>query len=469
MSLAARRRVRRSKMKLSKSFLAGFLLLFFYTPHTQAQTATINWNNVDQVIDGFGASDAVNGGNNLSSSNAQFLFSQTSGIGLSLLRTEVPDDGSCTSVSSACAGVYVPDMQAAISYGAKVWATPWSPPASMKSNGSVDNGGSLLAGSYGAYATYLANFVKSLSSLDGISLYAISVQNEPDQNQPYDSAIWSAVNFDTFIGTNLGPTFASDGLTGTLIIMPEPSGYGLLTTYAGTTMADSTAAAYVGINAWHDYDNASSVTNPYASQGKKYWETEVSGGSGFGPSLCGGCWDPSMADALMWAAIIDDRMAVANANAWHYWWLVDQSTTDNEGLIGGASMNTISKRAYMMGNYSKFVRPGFNRIDATHTPQSGILVSAYKNSTSGALVIVAINQNSSSVSQPFTLNGTTASSMTPWITSAGLNLAAQSAVTVSDGSFTYSLPASSITTFVGNTTTTSVPPAAPTQLTATIE
>ena len=81
-------------MKLSKSFLAGFLLLLFYAPHSQAQTAIVNWNNVDQLIDGFGASDAVNGGNNLSSSNAQFFFSQTSGIGLSLLRTEVTDDGS---------------------------------------------------------------------------------------------------------------------------------------------------------------------------------------------------------------------------------------------------------------------------------------------------------------------------------------------------------------------------------------
>jgi glucuronoarabinoxylan endo-1,4-beta-xylanase len=106
----------------------------------------------------------------------------------------------------------------------------------------------------------------------------------------------------------------------------------------------------------------------------------------------------------------------------------------------------------MMGNYSKFVRPGFYRIDATMTPQNGVSVSSYKNSTSGALVIVVINQNSSSVSQRFVLNGVSTPSMTPWITSASLNLIQQPDVPVTGGSFVYVLPASSITSFVGVTT-----------------
>jgi glucuronoarabinoxylan endo-1,4-beta-xylanase len=112
----------------------------------------------------------------------------------------------------------------------------------------------------------------------------------------------------------------------------------------------------------------------------------------------------------------------------------------------------------MLGNYSKFVRPGFYRIDATHTPQVGILISAYQNQATGALVIVAINQNSSNVSQSFTLSGVTASSMTPWVTSANLNLIQQSDVSVVNGSFTYSLPAYSITSFVGETTALLAPP-----------
>jgi glucuronoarabinoxylan endo-1,4-beta-xylanase len=472
------------RMRLSKALPAGFLLVLFCALHTQAQTATVSWNNTDQVIDGFGASDyssdAPSSNQLLTPAQAAFFFGTGPGdIGLSLFRTGVTDTGACTSVSSACAGVYVADMQLAIAQGAKIWSSPWSPPASMKSNNSTNcsdgsGNGTLLAGQYGAYANYLANYVMSLRTVYNINLYAISIQNEPEICQPYDSSLMTGAQFLTFIKTNLGPTFAANGLTSTLIVMPEVAGYYDLTNYAAATMGDSTAASYISINAWHDYDATYSppnaTSNPYASQGKKYWETEASAGVGFGPSLCGGCWDPSMADALMWAAIVHNRLADAKANAWNYWWLIDYYNNDNEGLIGPDGV-TVSKRAYMLGNYSKFVRPGSYRIDATETPQSGVLVSAYKNTTTGALVIVVINQNGSNVSQSFVLNGATVSSVTPWITSGELNLAQQSDVAVSGGSFSYSLPAYSVTSFVGTTSSTSggpTRPAPPGQLTATV-
>jgi glucuronoarabinoxylan endo-1,4-beta-xylanase len=75
----------------------------------------------------------------------------------------------------------------------------------------------------------------------------------------------------------------------------------------------------------------------------------------------------------MWAQIVNNRMAVANASAWNYWMLIGHyRVNDNEGLIGPDGV-TVSKRAYMLGNYSRFVRPGFYRIDATATPQEGVL------------------------------------------------------------------------------------------------
>jgi glucuronoarabinoxylan endo-1,4-beta-xylanase len=432
-------------MKLSTTFFAGFLLLSFFVPHSQGQTATIYWDNVDQVIDGFGASCA---GENITAKQAAFFFSTgPDGIGLSLLRSAVPDDGSCVTVNAQCAG-QVTAMQLAIANGARVWSSPWSPPGSMKSNGSVDDGGTLLPGSYGPYASYLANYVKSLRTLYGINLVALSVQNEPEAYVAKDSAIWTAANFDTFIKNNLGPTFAAEGLTDTLIMSPETGQWKYIPLIASTTMADPDAAKYVGIVSWHDYVAPPSALNPYASMGKKYWETEAGAMVGWGTSTCGGCFDPSMTDALMWAQTVDNRLAVANANAWHYWILINY-TNDNGGLTGGDTV-TIPKRAYMLGNYSKFVRPGFYRIDATHTPQSGVLVSAYKNPSTEALAIVVINQNSSSVSQTFTLNGTRAATVTPWITSASLNLVQQLPIAVIGGSFTYNLPAASVITFVGN-------------------
>ena len=459
---------------LSKFLFAAFLSLFLHVPHSQAQTTTVYWNNVDQVIDGFGASDAFT---SLSSSQANFFYGTNPGdIGLTILRTGVPDDGSCSTVNATCAG-QVGDMQLVLSIEpqVKIWSSPWSPPASMKTNGSTSctagsGNGALSAGSYASYATYLTNYVKSVSTLYSINLYALSVQNEPDFCPSYDGAVWTGANLDTFIKSNLGPAFSSNNIT-SLIMMPEASQHNNLSSMADTTMGDPSAAAYVGINAWHDYDASynppNSASNPYASQGKKYWETEASAGSGFGPSLCGGCWDPSMADGLLWAAIIDDRMAVENANAWHYWWLVTLNN-DNEGLVYTDGV-TVAKRAYVLGNYSLFVRPGFNRIDATHIPQNGITVSAYKNPASGALVIIATNQNSSTVSQTFALNGTTTSSVTPWITDATRNLVQQPSLSVTGASFAYTLPAYSVTSFVGNTSGASDLPAPPSGLAAKVQ
>jgi glucuronoarabinoxylan endo-1,4-beta-xylanase len=433
---------------------SAFLLVSLYALEGRAQTVTVDARVVHQTIDGFGASNAYESAP-LTSAQAEFWFGTgPADIGLSLLRTELPDDGSCGTVGSACAGTYVSDMKLAAAMGVKIWSTPWSPPASMKSNGSTicntgSGAGSLSVGSYAAYATYLTNYVKSLKAR-GIDLYALSIQNEPDYcPTTYDGALWSGPQFDTFVGTNLGPAFASAGLTGkTLIMMPESSQWGSFSSQSAPTMGDSKAAGYIGINAWHDYDDAASITNPYVSQGKKFWETEASAGSGFGPSLCGGCWDPSMADGLLWAAIVDDRLAVANANAWHYWWLVDPGSDDNEALTGADGV-TIPKRTYVLGQYSRFVRPGFRRVDATHTPQPGVLATAFAD-PAGPLVIVAINQNASSTSQTFALVGAPAMSMTPWITDATSNLAVQAVVGVSAGAFTYLLPAQSVTTLVLN-------------------
>jgi glucuronoarabinoxylan endo-1,4-beta-xylanase len=428
--------------------------------------ATVNWTNVHQIIDGFGAADAQTG-SSLTSSQQSFLFGTGSGqLGLSLLRVGVTDGagdpGDCTNVSASCAGVYVSDMQAMIANGGRVYATPWSPPAAYKTNGNIactaGSGGALISGDYGSYATWMANFVKSLSAEDNIDLYAISVQNEPDQCQGYDSALWTAAQIDSFVKTNLGPTFASSSLS-TLIFMPENGNYAALTgtNGGGGCGTDSACTNYVGGYNWHDYDASLSGTDtitaaPYPSSwtaGKKYWETEASCGSDFGPNFCQSGYNTNITDALDWAAVIDQRLVGDGANAWLYWWLYEGSATDDQSLISNST--PYPQRAYLLGQYSKFVRPGYYRIDATHLPQSGVSVSAYQNTSTGSLVIIATNYTGSAVSQQFNIiNAPTFSSVTPTITSASLSLATQSSVSVSFNSFTYTLPADSITTFVGS-------------------
>lgn len=472
---------RTHRMLLATTLAAIFLLVLPGLGSAQAQTATVDWTDVHQVIDGFGG--ASSGGSSMSSANQSFFFGTGPGqLGLSILRVPVTNNGStgpgsCASVSTSCAGVYVGDMQAALANGAKVYATPWSPPAAYTTNSSTictagSGNGALATGSYASYATWLANFVQSLQTEFNIPLFAISVQNEPDQCKIYDSALWTAGQFDSFIANNLGAAFSSDGLS-TLIFMPENSGYGGITgnNGGGTCMTDSSCSNYVGGVNFHDYDASVSGTDtvnstPYPSgwdSGKKYWETEVSCGSGFGPSGCNPSYTTSMSDGLLWAAIIDHRLAVDGVNAWLYWWLVENDATDNEGLISNST--PYPQRAYVLGQYSKFVRPGYSRIDATHLPQTGVSVSAYQNTGTNTLAIIATNYTSSPVSQTFNLTNAPAfSTLTPTTTSASLNLAAQANVSVSSNSFTYTLPAQSITTFVGSA---SAPPP-PTNLAGTV-
>lgn len=127
----------------------------------------------------------------------------------------------------------------------------------------------------------------------------------------------------------------------------------------------------------------------------------------------------------------------------YVWWYIRRS-------YGPLKENgNISKRGYMMAHFSKFVRPGAVRIDATKTPETDVYVSAYKSSGADSLIIVAVNKKTSAVSQVFNISNGTVSKMESWRTSGSENMAKQSDINITSGSFTASLPAQSVTTFVG--------------------
>lgn len=106
----------------------------------------------------------------------------------------------------------------------------------------------------------------------------------------------------------------------------------------------------------------------------------------------------------------------------------------------------ISKRGYNMAHFSKFVRPGYVRIDATKNPEPNVYVSAYKGDNK--VVIVAINKNNTGVNQNFVLQNGTASQVSRWITSSSSNLQPGTDLKVTDNHFWAHLPAQSVTTFV---------------------
>jgi glucuronoarabinoxylan endo-1,4-beta-xylanase len=419
-----------------------FALAVYATSTSQTGTnataiSTVDWNDVHQRIDGFGASSAWKG--NWTTAQADMFFSTNTGAGLSLLRSRIAPDG--TSVETNI-------MQMAQARGARVWSATWSPPAAFKGAnvlGMVSvNGGTYLGGAATnqAYANQLAGYVANMTHNYGVNIYAISVQNEPDTNTTnYESCVWSAQQFHDFV-PYLSAALAASNASSTRIMLPESIHWQSNTNLYTTAMNDPNVASLVSIIANHNYDGsdfdhgATSVPAPLPSYGKATWETEVSTGASF---------DGSITDGLYWAGRIHQFMTVAQANAWHYWWLIDEND-DNEGLTDQSG--NPAKRMYVLGQFSRFVRPSFYRIGATNTGSSQ--VSAYKDSASPAFAFVAINSASTTVTQVFNLtNFTAAGSVTPWITSSNLSLASQSSVALTNASFAFALPAASVVTFVG--------------------
>lgn len=424
-------------------------------------SSAVDWNNVHQRIDGFGASSAWNG--SWTSAEADLLFSSKTnisyvggpynGAGLSLLRNHIVF-ASTTSATATPTTVETSIMQMAQARGARVWSTPWTPAAGFKSTTDIYDtntatGGGINGGSYLGfgnditninYASQLANYVASMKTTYGVNLYALSIQNEPDANvTSYEACQWTNTQFHDFV-TNLYAALNAKGVGSTQIIVPESEGWTDSRNLRGPTMSDPVTAAEVGIVADHDYVGNNgvgdqSVPAAISTSGKALWETEV--------ALLSGS-DPSIANGVYFAKRIHLFLTQAQANAYHYWWLVD---TVNGGLLNTSTGP--AKRLFTFGQFSRFVRPNFYRVNATSS-QPSALVSAYKDSASTAFAIVAVNTNAVfDVVQTFSIANFATASVTPWITSGTLNLAPQAAITLTNSTFTYTLPAMSVVTFVG--------------------
>jgi O-glycosyl hydrolase len=330
------------------------------------------------VIDGFGASDESLGASMSSAQQAFFFGTGTSAtsfgqpLGLSIIRVGLTDGnqdpGDCTSVSTSCAGVYVGDMQAAIANGARVFSSPWF--HRQPTRPTAAQFARLLEGvaHFQAEATGITlpgsrtSFKASRLKCRLPSRFKLSIQNEPDQCPSYDGALWSAANIDTFIKSNLAPTFSSAGIS-TPIFEPEGGNYPSTQSLGAACAGDSGCYSNVGGNQWHDYQASFSrfTVSPAPlpsgwTSGKKWWMTEVSCGVGYGASFCPGGFNTSMSNALNWAALIDQRMQ-DGANAWLFWQFVDYNGTassqDDSLMANSAGGNIVPLRAFLLGQYSK--------------------------------------------------------------------------------------------------------------------
>src|SRR5450432_1032880 len=303
-------------------------------------TAVITWTDVHQPISGFGGADLDNG--NIPDATITQLFDPDKGIGLSMLRTSIDPTGLPTNGNWS-------NLQRAQKLGVLIWAAPWTPPKEWKSAGSFA-GGSLLPANYAAWAARLASYV-TMAKANGVTIWGVSPQNEPNLETTYDSCVYSPFEYMNFLKV-VGPVFAALTPRPKLLV-GEPNAWEALWDYSGTIEKDATASTYADIYAAHEY-GSHDPTVPMSSA-KPIWETEVSTFDSFSADIGNG---------LRVAKLVHDAIIIGNAQAWTYWWLIGQGT-DNEGLMGSNGKPSNTKRMFAVGNFSKFVRPGFVRVGTT--------------------------------------------------------------------------------------------------------
>ena len=134
----------------------------------------------------------------------------------------------------------------------KVYASPWSPPAFMKSNQNMLKGGRLLDKYYPAWANYYAKFIKAYEQ-EGIPIWGLTIQNEPMATQRWESCIYTAKEERDFLKDHLGPTLKKNGFGDKKIIVWDHN-RDLIVNRANTILGDPEAAKYVFGIGFHWYE-----------------------------------------------------------------------------------------------------------------------------------------------------------------------------------------------------------------------
>jgi O-glycosyl hydrolase len=381
-------------------------------------TTTINWNDVHQTVDGFGSESAYTP--TPSATVIDLAYSTSNGIGLSVLRGSLSSDGTTHQVDM---------MKAAKAYGVRLVMSPRGPALEWIADLGGDNNGYLMPSHYQDYANFLADYVQN-SAADGIPIDAISLAVEPDMATTI-SPIWTQQEFADLLPI-VANTFRSRGIT-TKIMLPETVPWDF--TLASQIMADPALAQYVDVLADHGYDQSDKPLAPISnSMGKPLWMTET---------ILNDASLTPMQNALWLASNIHDAFTVADASMYLYYWM-------NGGDQYLMSNWVPNKRFWALGNYSRFVRPGWVMIG--ETDDGGLDLTTFKDPVSGKFAIVAVNSGTSNLTETYNLSGISATSVTPYVTSATDDLKQYGAIALSGNAFSATIAAGSVVTYYGIST-----------------
>lgn len=361
-------------------------------------------------------------------------------LGLSILRSiiETSQNRWATDVNALReAKTYRPEVQ--------LLASPWTPPASYKTNNSEINGGKLKTDYYDDYATHLNNFVQYMAK-QSVKIDVVSIQNEPDWHPAYQSCDWSGDEYKNFVRDYVPM------IQGVKILVGESLGFNRAIT--DPTLNDSVAVNNMDIVGGHIYGAEASgrlSRYPLAEQkNKPLWMTEWNfhEADGSGSNIWGTAdnqkvWDESL-DTVMRTV---HKSMEANWSAYIWWWLRRYYSFIGDGDSQfGTTKGAVLKRGWAFSQYSKYVRPGYVRVKVDKsTKASGLELTAYQGDNK--IVVVILNRGQTDMTNIVVGVPQSIKSAEYFTTSRSTNRA-KTAVTVAGQKATLSAAARSISTVV---------------------
>ena len=394
-----------------------------FTPDSQnADSSTIDVNEHQQFqqMDGFGAAVTDSSAwlmyTRMSTSQRndlmQRLFDPANGIGISFVR--IPMGASDFSVNGPYSYDDLPPGQTdptlskfsinhdtayilpilkqalALNPSLKFMANPWSPPAWMKTNGSMygtSNGhiGTLIPPDYGPLAQYFVKFIQAYQT-QGIPIYAITPQNEPGYAPDnYPGMFFPASDESNFIKNYLSPALNQANLHPRLI--PYDHNWDN-PNYAKTLLGDPTTNRDSAGISWHCYAGSSTVMSAIHAlyPTKDVYETECATGANVTPISTS---DLLMQSVQNWAKTVELWNIALEANHGPH----NGGCGDCLGVVTvdpNTGNVTYSNDYYLIGHFSKFVVPGAYHIEADTL--GNLTDVAFKN-PDGSKVVVAYNDD----------------------------------------------------------------------------
>ena len=272
----------------------------------------------------------------------------------------------------------------AINPSIKILGSPWSPPTWMKDNGN-SVGGSLLPQYYDAYARYFVKYIQAMKA-NGITIYAITPQNEPLHPGNNPSLLMQAAQQKDFIKNNLGPAFQAAGITTKIIVYDHNCDR---PDYPIEILNDAAARAFVDGSAFHlyagDVSALSTVHNAYPDKNVYFTEQWTGANEAFGGTLKWHLKNVLIGTMRNWSKIALEWNLASDPN---YNPHTPGGCTECKGALTIGASITRNVSYYIIGHASRFVPPGSIRISST---QVGDLANVAFLTPEGKKVLIVEN------------------------------------------------------------------------------